>query len=374
MRRKRILDICLIASASALILGFGVGIFFQPQGGFSESENRELAKIKRPTVKNILDGSFFLSVSELYGDNFPARSRLTAAKAFFEGFILQKRENNGVIFAKDGYLIDRGEYESLDMARRNTELLYKLKTAAEERGKPCLVAIAPRGIDVLENKLPSGYSGSSGEVWGVLCGREYTDLTEPVAKRASNGEYAWFRTDHHWTSRGAYAAYASLSHGMGYETFPENAFSVESVGDGFFGTLHSKSGGAMGDADRVELFRYIGDTEYTVTVEETGKSFFGFYDLSALNSKDKYRVFIGGNYPIVTVRSSKETGRERLLLVKDSYSNSLVPFLARHYDITMVDPRYYTGDWENLIAEADRVLILQGIDTIATTRLTFYLP
>lgn len=68
------------------------------------------------------------------------------------------------------------------------------------------------------------------------------------------------------------------------------------------------------------------------------------YDTSKLKEKDKYALFLGGNYPVLDIRTTADT-TDRLLLVKDSYANSVIPFLTAYYrEIIVVDPRYYYDD------------------------------
>ena len=91
----------------------------------------------------------------------------------------------------------------------------------------------------------------------------------------------------------------------------------------------------------------------------------GFYDMTARSRKDKYSVFLGGNYGYIRIEGEGKD-RPRLLLLKDSYANSLIPFLARHFDIDAVDPRYFRGDIKDIAGTCDRALILYSIDQLAT--------
>ena len=87
--------------------------------------------------------------------------------------------------------------------------------------------------------------------------------------------------------------------------------------------------------------------------------------MAALEKKDKYELFLGGNYAKAVLRTGVENGKH-LLLVKDSFANSLVPFLCGDYEtITMVDLRYCREKIQPLADEADDVLVLYEITNFA---------
>ena len=91
------------------------------------------------------------------------------------------------------------------------------------------------------------------------------------------------------------------------------------------------------------------------------------YDLSALERKDKYELFLGGNYGQCVITTGTENGKH-LLLVKDSFANSFVPFLTGDYEtITMLDLRYFRGSVQELAAEADDILVLTEITNLAAS-------
>ncbi len=365
--KDRILDVILALSAGATAFFIGVGTLL-PSADFSEEENRMLATLSVPALSEIADGSFFTSVSEYYRDRIPFRKFFTSAKTYAE-LTVGKGENNGVLFCKDGYLLDRGEYERLDIAKENIGYFSSLADAFEAAGTETAVTYAPRGIDVMKDKLPVLYRGSEEEVWALMTHSEHrvTELTSSLRDAAKRGEYVWYRTDHHWTARGAYIAYRALSEEMGFTPYGEECFDRVTVSSEFLGSIYSRAGCVAPLADSVELYRYAEDDGYTLRIDG-GEREYGLYFTEKLDAKDKYAVFLGGNYAIATVEK-KGVRRERLLILKDSYANSLVPFLALHYDLELIDLRYFEGGREELIqkaASADKALIIHGIDTAAT--------
>ncbi len=368
--KKKIFDICSVTLAGVLLLSGVTALFVMPKEEYSEGENRTLASLEEPTPENILNGSFSASVSAFFTDHFPLRQSITALKTVCE-LSLGKTENNGVIYAKDGYLLPTGEYESFSTADRNFLFLSELAKIFEENKKPYTLCLVPRGIDLLSDKLPSIYRGNEGEIWQRTeeSGLRYLSVTDRLLEEADKGEYICYKTDHHLTSKGAYVLYTALCEELGSSPYDESFFTIETVSEDFYGTSYSKIGNLSKSADSIQLYRYKDEEGFTVTISESGESFTGFYRYSELEKKDKYRVFLGGNYSKMTVTRTDREERESLLLIKDSYANALIPFLALHYDLTVIDPRYYHGEYESLIADSERVLVLQGIDTVATTAL-----
>ena len=116
-------------------------------------------------------------------------------------------------------------------------------------------------------------------------------------------------------------------------------------------------GGAFKD---VEGFSYV--TEDKMRFAETK----GFYVEKFLSEKDKYAAFIGGNFGLTKITKDTDEERETLLVVKDSFSHSLVPFLSRHYDLVLVDLRYYSKSMIKLAEEneIDKVLLLYNMETL----------
>ena len=187
-------------------------------------------------------------------------------------------------------------------------------------------------------------------------------------------QYLYYRNDHHWTSLGAYVAYLELSDELGYTPISLDSFTRVSVADDFLGTTHSSAGLPFTSFDSIDLYRYEGDEDYTVEVVmgDTVQKLDGLYDLTKLGSKDKYSVFLGGNYSHVRVTKDGDAEREKLVIIKDSFANSLLPFLARHYRILAVDPRYKTGGLQTIANEVDLALVLCGMQTL--TEATFFAP
>ena len=349
-------DTILVLCSVGILLIFCVGLLLLPQREMSERENRMLRRWESSSWQSVLEGSFSDEVGSVVRDQFPMREAWVSLKARCEQ-MLGKRENNGVLLGADGYLMARNEYVELSVAERNLRSVEEFS----KRVKGSLTQLwIPRSCDVMSKWLPEHYpSDAARRLFQMLNGTPQSFLQEAVAE----GGEVYYKTDHHLTTEGAYLLYCWLGDQLGYVPRGRDSFSVETVSKEFFGSADSAVGGIASRADTVELYRYDGDDGFLVTNREMGSVRSGFYDWSALERKDQYSIFLGGNFAHLSVR---EVGVEKpcLLLIKDSFANALVPFLAIHFDLEIVDLRYVSG--EIFVDSCDGMLILHGIDTLAT--------
>jgi hypothetical protein len=367
---QAVFPLCILA----LLLLFGFLIWVLPHKTVSTAEKRTLAPAPTVSLSGILSGELGRSVASFCSDHFPLRTALIRLKAGTE-IALLKQENNSILLGQDGYLIDRIEYTEAEYAhlRKNLDAVLRFRDVAAAERIPLTLAVAPRTVDVLYAYLPPLYSPIRTEKPHEMLRTavpDAIDLAIPLRAAAAEGFPVMYRTDHHWTTDGAYLAYTALADALGFSPLPASYFQREAVTSSFFGTTHAASGAAIAVGDSIVLYRAPDDSDYTVTVCESGKRMTGFYDRTAIGTGDDYRVFLGGNSGLVTVQCTKkqdETDRPNLLLIKDSFALSVVPFLARHYDITLVDPRYFSGSTAELLLESDAALILTGIDTLSTS-------
>lgn len=370
-KRSKVSDILLVLILAVFVFAVAVCVWVIPHKDFSEDENRYLATAGDiDFFEDLVSGKLTGEIADIYSDQFPLRRALVELKAIFE-LALFKHENNGVILGKDGALIDRLEYTAEDEQTVDGNLDSIARFFASFSKKDCEVffALAPRSIDVLDEYLPALYSPERNdsviEILEPSC-LPYIDLEAAIKKHGD--EYTWFLTDHHWTPLGAYYAYVALAEQLGFAPFELSDFKKETATQSFFGTTYSKAGIYSVPPDRITLLRYAGDEDFKITSPETGEVILeGFYDYSKLDTKDKYSVFLGGDYGHIKISNGEE--KEKLLVIKDSYFDSLAPFLARHFELDVIDLRYYSGSAAEYVSlsKPDRILILCGADSLATS-------
>ncbi len=368
-------DILLTALFLGAIFVFAILFWLLPDRAMSETENRSLAQAPKVTAERILDGKFTADIAEYMADQFPARDFFVTLKAAAET-ALGRGGNNGVLFGDGETLVTREDLPNTQNMQTNLAAIAAFSDYCESVGIPALTAITGRTADVLDHTLPAYYgSAYSDRLWETLAeesaaaGVELLNLRDPLRARAEAGEYVYYRTDHHWTTLGAYYGYAAIAEGMGLTPAPLSDFDRRTVSLTFYGTTWSTAGASWIDPDTMEFFRFDGDDAYTTTIVDNGTGFAGFYDMDYLAKKDKYSAFIGGNNALVTVTKDGGEDRETLLLFKDSFAHAAVPFLAQHYDLVIVDLRYYKKAPVSLIDEygIDAVLFLYNVDSLTAS-------
>ncbi len=337
-----------------LLLGL-VAFVALPDNAFSERENRTLQTLPKLTWQSLRDGKFGEDVNEYFADQFPARNLLVSLKGFAE-LALGKGENNGVVLGKDGVLAVRWfdsfvnrttrvydtDYYSKDSIAAQTDALNQLEADLAAQGIELTLLVPPRTLDVLgaQTRYPTEATDALWEDLdaGLADSVGYLDLREVMQSASESGEYVYYRTDHHWTTKGAYLAYGALMTKWGREAdiIPKSRFTVETV-EGFYGTTWSRAGFAFVSPDSLEIWHFEGEDAFTVTDPATGESFKGFYNRDYLTKKDKYSVFLDGTHGVLTVTKDTDGDRPTLLVLKDSFLNSMVPFLAQHYDLVVVN-------------------------------------
>ena len=354
MKKRVFSDIfLLIATAGALLGGF-LGLSFFPSPRLSLTENRYLAAFPAFSVRDLASGTFTAAADRYAEERFPLRNACRAVYATSERLLL-RGECHGVMLCRDGSLCRRLTTNERVYAQ-NLAAFPRLRRALGET--PLTVAIAPRRIDVRQAVLPPFYdTAREGEVWEQLPANTVTFLD-------ATSDAQWYRTDHHWTSEGAYFAYVRLAQHLGYSPYPENTFSEQTVSESFFGTSAAAAGFPKIAPDTVSVWRYEGDLDYRVMRDMQPAAFPGLYDEKKLLGPDQYSLFLGGNCGLLEIDRGEQDERPVLLVIKDSFANSLLPFLARHYRILAVDPRYFEGTLDPLVQRADAALVLCGMQTL----------
>ncbi|MBR5273254.1 MAG: hypothetical protein IKU25_07700 [Clostridia bacterium] len=349
----------------AFMLVFTILFIVLPKGTFSESEKRYLAEFPKFSKEALLDGSYTEGIEKYLADQAPFRSMFVGINSYYS-YLTGNNGSNGVYLGKDGYLIEKPVD---DFERLQTNAL-RVAGFAKNLNIPVAFALAPSKGYVYSDKLPlnhleyndeRNYAAVSEAVSGSL---DFVDLSKTLlANKGENGLY--YRTDHHWTSYGAYLAYVEICGTLGIEPTAETQFE-KSLVEGFYGTSYSSSGYWYTDSDVIEVWKNKNLTSVTVEIDDgRGAEAYDtmFFD-EQFASSDKYNGFLNGNHSVVKIKNATAQGG-RLLVVKDSFAHCLVPFLAEHYsEIVMVDLRYYRRALTDLITEneIDRVLFMYSID------------
>lgn len=317
---------------------------------FSETENRVLSKIPKLTLDNISSGRFSKKFEKYCVDQFPFRTELVKLKTKTD-LMLGKKEQNGVFISSDGYLIE-------NFNRPDNEVVYQKLLAVNKFTKKYKyinqsILIVPNASDILSDRLPKNAPALSQR---KFIEDFYRDLDPSINKidvydtlKSQTETPIFYKTDHHWTSEGAYQAFIKMAPSMNLKVKPDYYKKIL-VSDSFYGTLSSKVGYYDGPGDKIHVYipNNPGDEVVVSYIEEKTKSP-SLYNVSKLETKNQYELFLGGNHPLVKIKTTAKNTKT-LLVLKDSYANCFVPFLTPFYsNIILVDPRYYYEDLYELI-------------------------
>ena len=359
--------IVFIIFLALMFLFFSLGMPIAKEEVFSEAENRTLAGTPKITILTLLNGSFTEELRSFYSDRLPLRPFLLGLYSKTE-LALGKTEINDTVVAGDTlYQYPTGNESTL---ADNMEYYEMFRELMKEKNIPCDLLCIPDALSLTsDSSLPHSYlNDKSLELLHIA--EEYSGVITPYDELISakaNGDTVTFRTDHHWTSLGAYIGYVKYAERIGLTPISRDALFEEKASDLFLGSSHSKTNIPSGDItpDALTLLRYVGDSDTKIFYHDTDTVEKGFYRFSRLDTKDKYSIFLGGNFAHLTVSSSSE--KPRLLLIKDSYANAMIPFLAIHFDLDVIDPRYIHTKISEIIGneDYDRVLLLFGIYTLS---------
>ncbi|MGB4587965.1 MAG: DHHW family protein [Clostridiaceae bacterium] len=340
-----------------------------PSKVFSENENRYLAVLPKLTGEKFINGEYMNGLDEYVDDQFVIRDEWIGIKVVLERAIL-KQEINSVYFAKDNYLIEKHNDSDVseEQAEKNRDdVLEFIKKQESILGKDRVkFMLVPTASEILTDKLPlfaagSGYNQNAylDKMASVISKGSLIDVRNILNKHKD--EYIYYRTDHHWTTLGAYYAYVQWAETLEFNPIDKEQFDIHLVSDQFYGTLHSKVNTNV-KPDDLYLYELKEEMSYHLTYNLVDKTD-TLYDLKKLEGKDKYSVYMGGNNALIEVQTNNMNGR-KLLVIKDSYAHSCVPFMVNHFEKTyMIDLRYYNGDMDDFILdnEITDVLVLYNV-------------
>ncbi|MCI5578099.1 MAG: DHHW family protein [Oscillospiraceae bacterium] len=382
----------LMIGLFALVLG-GISLFtaILPKKEKSENENRYLADFpsainekKLETAKNPADvwnsvkwkyindrsGHAFKDDFETYlSDHIVRREDWVKASNRIQT-LSGKKEINGVYTLDNQMIQTFKEYNADDV---NNSINAMNAFAERFPDKQMFFMLAPTVQEFCSGKIPS-YEGLLSEKTFIDdCYKKLRNISAIDCRSflASNSdEYIYYRTDHHWTSLGAYYAYQSAAKLLEYTAYGYGSFNIETASSDFRGTLYSKTLDDSIPADNIDYYTLSKNepkVKMTCINGSEVKEYDSLYVRDFLNEKDKYSSFTGSNVPIVEIETDVDTDKT-LLIIKDSYAHSLVPFLSKHYSkITMVDMRYINTSLNDLINLDDysQVLFMYNAVTFA---------
>lgn len=317
----------------------------------SVQENRMLATKPKFRLSSLISGDYDEKFEAYMDDQFVGRDMWRKLKVTVDR-ICGSRLENGVYIGRNGQLLEQIEVADENHLAANIKAI---KSFSESQKKiPVRMMLVPDAANVLNHSLPALAKPEDQTQMFSMVRKdlgdsvEWIDVSTELNKHKT--EKIYYKTDHHWTTLGAFYAFQAAAPSLGIEGDLSGKYVSHAVSNSFNGMLASKSGVNLGEKEQIDIYVPTEeDTDLIIDYVDEGKRSTSLYDSSKLKEKDQYTVFLGGNSSLLDIRTVS-TSTKRLLLVKDSFANSFIPFLTPYYrEIVAVDPRYYSGTINDLM-------------------------
>lgn len=344
--------------------------FFIPDKEFSYNENRNLAQKPELTIDSLFSGKFMEEYENYVTDQIFGRDEFVKISTNIK-LLLGQKEINGVYFSKN-YFVEKFQESDIDDELLNKTIGYLKEFLAKH--KNAKIAIVPTAGGVIDGLYPKyGNNINQKEMIEDLYDEIGESSSIDIYQSLKNNEDKdiYYRTDHHWTTLGAYYGYESIAKAFNKEIVGLDKYDEVVVDDEFSGTIQSK---VNYDIGYDTIYKYVPkfDVDYTMTLNEDSKTTTNsIYDESKLKTKEKYAVFLGGNNAITRIKNNSLEGEGKILIIKDSYAHSMTPFLINNYsEVVLMDLRYFMGSVNSFIdaEEFDDILIMYNLSNLVDDR------
>lgn len=305
----------------------------------------------KATVSSIISGDYMeqwekYASDQFFGRNFWRKIKVNADK------IAGAKEENGVFIGKNGQLLEDIAVPDDEQLEANTNAVKNF--AQTYSNIPTTVMLVPDAACILSSRLPAFATVEDQRQMFGMVERNLGDTVNWVdtvsIMNKHKTEKLYYKTDHHWTTQGAFFVFKEAAPLFGIEGDVSDDYVSYTVTDSFNGVLASKSGVGLDEKEKIDIYAPTdGDDDVIVNYVNETKKTTSLYDSSKLETRDKYGVFLGGNTSVIDIKTVS-TSKKRLLVVKDSFADCFIPFLTPHYrEIVVVDPRYYTGTMKEIM-------------------------
>ena len=367
----------LVILIASLTLALSLWTLLAPKKNYSENENRYLEEFPELNADTLRDASFMKDTETYVSDHFILRDFFMTVKTIYER-MTGRNQVNKIYMCDDGYYIE--EYDGLKNTKRIEGAIKRL--SEKSTGANIRAVLVPTAVSIYSEKLPATAKNAN-QISDIK--KIEDDLSECFSKINKNGgsanfvnvedalrnakdEQIFYKLDHHWTSLGAYTAYREIAKSFGFEPIERNQFAEKIVSTDFKGSFYSKVNDLLAKPDSVVEFeskRLSLTVKYPDRKIETDKLTADEY----LSKKDKYSYFLNNQNSFVEVHNSSAQSDRTLAVVKDSYANCMISFLAEHFStIYVFDTRFYRSKVTDFINEnnVSDVLFLYNMHTIDT--------
>ena len=322
----------------ALWAALALWAWLAPDKEMSDAERRQLAQMPKISAQTLLVGSFAADFEEYTLDQFPARDGFRQIKSLFHYYGLGQKDNNGIYIA-DGYAAEQAyplKESSVKHALERFEYVYETYLA----DSAVSMAVVPdKNYYLAESagQLAMDYGELFAQVREGMPWAQHIDLTDCLDAED------YYRTDTHWRQEMLLPAAEALCRALGVTLPKAEDYTLTALERPFYGVYYGQAALPMA-GETMYLMESGMLSQCTVYDYETGKTGM-VYDLTKLESKDLYDVYLSGARALLTIENpAADTDRE-LIVFRDSFGSALVPLLVQGYaSVTLVDLRYIGAD------------------------------
>ena len=355
---------------SILVILFTVIDIINSPNEFSELENRKLSQMPILSLKSYIDTSFSSDYEKYINDQFFLRDNWIDLKSRIE-YLLGKRENNDIIFGKENYLFKKFTTFNDEMLENNLNSIITFTNNYNKEVDFFIIPnsyaiydeLTPRYLPLVDqlsliNSINSYLSSKSNDHINTI------NVAEELLK--NKDDYIYYKTDHHWTSYGAYLAYLKYMDYLGLEIVDINNLEKITINN-FLGTYYNRSKYFKADSDFITYYNIL-----DLYIKIDGKEQLSLMDLDKFKGSDKYSAFLWGNNGLTKVINeniSEERKGSSILIFKDSYANSFIQFLSYNYEIIdIIDLRYFKESIRNFMKDKDynEILIMYSFNNLSS--------
>jgi len=332
MKKQHAIVILLLWAALTASAWFG------PAKAQSDAERRPLAQMPSVNLDTIGSGKFMKDFESYSLDQFPLRDSFRTVKSLFHQYVLGHRDNNG-IYLQDGYGAKQEYPLNRDSVEHALERLNRIHDRYLEGSDVYMAVIPDKGYYLAERagQLSMDYGAlfdlvKAGMPWAV-----HVDLTESLSLED------FYRTDTHWRQEKLLDAAMTIGEAMGITVPGAENYKVTALERPFYGVYYGQAALPM-EPEQMYLLESDLLAECRVYDHETGKTG-SVYDLTRLDSRDLYDVYLSGARALLTVENPNAATDRELIVFRDSFGSSMVPLLVTDYArVTLVDIRYIRSD------------------------------
>lgn len=352
------------------LFSFSIFSFISKDRILSERENRLLTQKPEFTIERVLKGKFMEEYEEYVKDQFPLRDIWISLKAEAD-YVRGKRDQRNIYIGKDDFLLENFQKPSSQFYK-NVEQLKRFLDNSNIPNR--YVLIAPTSAGIYPEKLPKTAEQVAQKEWLDYLEEELDGMAIfinpfPILLEKKE-EPIYFRTDHHWTMRGAFYAYQEAASRMNVAPKKIEDFQIKTHSDNFYGTFHARVNKWSIPPDKIEIFHTLKPVNVELHFQDRKESSDSLYMWDFLEKHNQYDVFLGGNHRLLTITTSNENGR-KLAVIKDSYAHAMIPFFIHHFEeIHVIDARFFRGNLHHYLEECDitDLLFLYNLSEFATNR------